>query len=91
MESHRVIPKERGEQLAKELNIPFLEISAKSNTDVNEAIETLVRLFLSRYLEKVRTFYIDILFMHMWLAWLCSFNYFPVYFLIFILLLIPIN
>ena len=84
MESRRVIPKERGEQLAEELNIPFLEISAKSNTNVNEAIETLVGLILSRHLEKVRTFYIDILCMHMWLAWLCSFSYFPVCFLIFI-------
>ena len=84
-----MIPKERGEQLAEELNIPFLEISAKSNTNVNEAIETLVRLFLSRHSEKVRTFYIDIL--YMCLAWLCSFDYFLVCFLISILLLIAIN
>ena len=88
MESRRVIPKERGEQLAGELDIPFLEISAKSNTNVNETIETLVGLILSRHLKKVRTFYTDTLYMY--LAWLCSFSYFPVCFLISILLLIPI-
>ena len=82
MESRRVIPKERGEQLAEEFIIPFLEISAKNNTNVNEAIDTLVRLILSRRLEKVRTFYADIL--YMCLAWLCNFSYFPVCFLIFI-------
>ena len=88
-----MIPKERGEQLAGELDIPFLEISAKSNTNVNEAIETLVGhgLILSRHSKNVRTFYIDTLYMD--LAWLCSFHYFPVCFLILILilLLIPMN
>ena len=89
MESRRVIPKERGEQLAEEFNIPFLEISAKSNTNVNEAFETLVGLVLSRHSKNVRTFYTDTLYMD--LAWLCSFDYFPVCFLILILLLIPMN
>ena len=50
-----MIPKERGEQLAEKLNIPFLEVSAKSYTNVNEAIETLVRLILPKHL-KVRRF-----------------------------------
>ena len=89
MESRREIPKEEGKQLAEMFKIPFLEISAKSNTNVNEAFETLVRLIPLRHFIKVRTFYTDIL--YMCLAWLCSFSYFPVCFLISILLLIAIN
>lgn len=40
----RVISYEQGESLAKELNIPFMESSAKDNANVNEVFFTLGRL-----------------------------------------------
>ena len=37
----RKITKEKGEQLAKEFNVPFFEVSAKSGKNVNEVFKTL--------------------------------------------------
>ena len=48
MESRRVVPKERGEQLGQQQNIPFLETSAKTNNNIDEAFETLARLILKK-------------------------------------------
>ena len=41
MKSERRVPKKRGEDLAKKLNIPFLETSAKTNTNIFEAFNIL--------------------------------------------------
>ena len=41
MENRRVVPKERGEQLAGQQGIPFLETSAKTSTNIDETFETL--------------------------------------------------
>lgn len=48
MEESRVVPKERGELLAKEHNMPFFEVSTVTNTNIEEAFETVVRLILPR-------------------------------------------
>lgn len=40
-EEKRVVSIERGQQLADELGIPFLEVSAKSNTNVEKAFYSL--------------------------------------------------
>ena len=48
MESSRVVTREKGEFFAKENNMPFFEVSTKTNTNIDEAFETLVRLILSR-------------------------------------------
>ncbi len=48
MDSRRVVPKERGEQLASQQNIPFLETSAKTNSNIDETFETLARLILKK-------------------------------------------
>ena len=46
MENERVISKEQGEQLAQNYDIQFLETSAKTNTNIDQAIfglsETIV-------------------------------------------------
>lgn len=43
LEDEREVSYEKGAQLAKDLNCPFLETSAKTKTNVVEAFETLVR------------------------------------------------
>ena len=48
MENRRVVPKERGEQLASQQSIPFLETSAKTNLNIDETFETLARLILKK-------------------------------------------
>ena len=48
MDGRRVVPKERGEQLGQQQNIPFLETSAKTNANIDEAFETLARLILKK-------------------------------------------
>jgi Ras-related protein Rab-10 len=48
MDNRRVVPKERGEQLGQQQNIPFLETSAKTNTNIDEAFESLARLILKK-------------------------------------------
>jgi Ras-related protein Rab-8A len=40
-EDKRVVSTERGQQLADELGIPFLEVSAKSNINVEKAFYSL--------------------------------------------------
>ena len=48
MESDREVSKEQGEQLAHSLEIPFMETSAMTGYNIDEAFETLVRLVLNR-------------------------------------------
>ena len=48
LESRREVSKEQGEQLARSLDIPFMETSAMTGENINEAFETLVRLILNR-------------------------------------------
>lgn len=52
-ESRRVIPKDQGEELARQQAIPFLETSAKTNHNISEAFETLARLILKRVRRRV--------------------------------------
>ena len=40
-EEKRVVSTEQGEALARELGIPFLEVSAKSNINIDEAFYSL--------------------------------------------------
>ncbi len=40
-EEKRVVSTERGQQLADELGIPFLEVSAKSNINIDQAFYSL--------------------------------------------------
>lgn len=47
-EARRVVPKEQGEELARQQAIPFLETSAKANHNINEAFEALAKLILKR-------------------------------------------
>ena len=42
------VSKEEGEQLAHSLDIPFMETSARTGYNIDEAFETLVRLILNR-------------------------------------------
>lgn len=51
METRRIVPKERGEQLGQQQGIPFLETSAKTNTNIDEAFESLARLILKKVLK----------------------------------------
>ena len=43
LESERQVTKDEGSELAKKLNIPFIETSAKTGDKITEAFETLVR------------------------------------------------
>lgn len=52
----RIISKDRGENIAKFYNIPFLETSAKENININETFITLARILI----EKVNEFRIEI-------------------------------
>ena len=47
-EARRVVPKEKGEALANSQNVPFLETSAKTNYNIDEAFEKLARLILKK-------------------------------------------
>jgi len=47
-EGRRVVSKEKGETLARSQNIPFLETSAKTNYNIDEAFEKLARLILKK-------------------------------------------
>ena len=47
-EARRVVPKEKGESLADSQNVPFLETSAKTNYNIDEAFEKLARLILKK-------------------------------------------
>ncbi|XP_019860649.1 PREDICTED: ras-related protein Rab-11C-like [Amphimedon queenslandica] len=44
LESQREVPKEKGEQLAQERNISFLETSAITGSNINKAFEIIVRV-----------------------------------------------
>ena len=43
LDKERVVTKERGEALAARMNTPFMETSAKTNTNVSLAMETIAR------------------------------------------------
>ena len=47
LEDLRVVTKEQGEQLAHSLDIPFMETSAETGYNIDEAFETIVRLILN--------------------------------------------
>ncbi|KAI8325571.1 GTP-binding protein SAS1, partial [Martensiomyces pterosporus] len=51
IEERRAVPKEKGQKLAEELGIKFLETSAKSNTNVDEAFFSLARDIKKRLLD----------------------------------------
>ncbi|XP_019849033.1 PREDICTED: ras-related protein Rab-10-like [Amphimedon queenslandica] len=59
LESQRVVPKEKGEQLAKERSISFLETSAVTDTNIDKAFETIIR-DLKKYYSLVSFFPNDI-------------------------------
>ena len=42
LEKHREVPKEKGENMAKQWRIPFLESSAKARINVDEVFHTVV-------------------------------------------------
>lgn len=47
-EARRVVSKEKGESLASNQGVPFLETSAKTNYNIDEAFERLARLILRK-------------------------------------------
>lgn len=47
LEAIRVIPTCHGEELAKKFNIPFFEVSAKENTNISQAINSMARDIVS--------------------------------------------
>ena len=51
LEEERVITRERGEELAGSLGIPYVEISALSSSNVDEAFTTLAKDILNRVLQ----------------------------------------
>ena len=44
LESQRVVPKEKGEELKQRSNISFVETSAVTGHNINEAFEILVKV-----------------------------------------------
>ncbi len=52
MEDKRMISKERGETIARENGIKFLETSAKANVNVEKAFMTLAEDILKKYPQK---------------------------------------
>merc|ERR1719450_1364121 len=44
----RTVSKEKGEEFADANDLPFYEVSAKENTNLNEAVYNLTNLILSR-------------------------------------------
>lgn len=53
-EEKRVVSTEQGQALADELNIPFLEVSAKSNINVNKAFYSLASDIKKRLIDSSR-------------------------------------
>ena len=47
-EARRVVSKEKGEALARSQDVPFLETSAKTNYNIDEAFEKLARHILRK-------------------------------------------
>jgi|TARA_R110002033_G_scaffold30733_1_gene67666 GTPase SAR1 family protein len=54
-EDRRVVSTERGQQLADELGIPFLEVSAKSNINVEKAFYSLAADIKKRIIDTAKT------------------------------------
>ncbi|KAI9832715.1 MAG: Nuclear control of ATPase protein 2 [Phylliscum demangeonii] len=54
-EEKRTVSTERGQALADELGIPFLEVSAKSNINVEKAFYTLAATIKKRMIDTART------------------------------------
>ncbi|KAF2815305.1 NCA2-domain-containing protein [Mytilinidion resinicola] len=54
-EEKRAVSTERGQQLADELGIPFLEVSAKSNINVDKAFYSLAADIKKRLIDTART------------------------------------
>lgn len=54
-EDKRVVSTERGQQLADELGIPFLEVSAKSNINVEKAFFSLAADIKKRIVDTAKT------------------------------------
>ena len=54
-EEKRVVPVERGQQLADELGIPFMEVSAKSNINVEKAFYSLAADIKKRIIDTSKT------------------------------------
>lgn len=53
-EEKRVVSTERGQQLADDLGIPFLEVSAKSNINVDKAFYSLASDIKKRIMDTTR-------------------------------------
>jgi len=53
-EDRRVVSTERGQQLADELGIPFLEVSAKSNINVEKAFYSLAADIKKRIIDTAK-------------------------------------
>jgi GTPase SAR1 family protein len=53
-EEKRAVSTERGQQLADELGIPFLEVSAKSNINVDKAFYSLAADIKKRIMDTTR-------------------------------------
>ena len=54
-EEKRVVSTERGQQLADELGIPFLEVSAKTNTNIDKAFYNLAADIKKRIIDTSKT------------------------------------
>lgn len=54
-EEKRVVSVERGQQLADELGIPFMEVSAKSNINVEKAFYSLAADIKKRIIDTSKT------------------------------------
>lgn len=54
-EEKRVISQERGQQLADELGIPFLEVSAKSGINIDKAFYSLASDIKTRIIDTAKT------------------------------------
>lgn len=54
-EDKRVVSTEQGQQLADELGIPFLEVSAKSNINVEKAFYSLASGIKKRIIDTAKT------------------------------------
>lgn len=54
-EEKRVVSTERGQQLADELGIPFMEVSAKSNINVEKAFYNLAADIKKRIVDTSKT------------------------------------
>lgn len=54
-EEKRVVSTERGQELADELGIPFLEVSAKSNINIDKAFYSLAADIKKRIIDTSKT------------------------------------